>query len=63
MMKCPHCQRQINNVDLVGLTIGNTVFGPMVPGYTAVCPLPDCRAVLGVTAKPQPAMTKESKRR
>jgi hypothetical protein len=48
--KCPKCENTISNVDLQGPTIGNSVFGPLVPGMTAVCPR--CRTVLGVTVDP-----------
>lgn len=51
-MKCPHCGQHITNVNLVGPTIGNSVFGPLVTGYTAVCPHAACQAVLGVTPNP-----------
>jgi hypothetical protein len=49
-MKCPNCERTFSNVNLQGPTIGNTVSGPLLSGYTAVCPL--CQAVLGVTVNP-----------
>ena len=51
MMKCPKCEQTIPNVNLVGPTVGNNVFGPLLSGYTAVCPR--CRSVLGVTVDPQ----------
>jgi hypothetical protein len=48
--KCPKCEAEISNVDLVGTTIGNSVFGPQLRGAMAVCPR--CRSVLGVTIDP-----------
>ena len=48
--KCPSCDKAIQNVNLERGPIGNSVFGPLVAGYTAVCPT--CRAVLGVMPDP-----------
>ena len=45
-MKCPACQQTMSHVDLEHGPVGNRVSGPLVSGYTAVCPR--CRAVLGV---------------
>ena len=50
--RCPSCGSAIANVDLVGPHIGNSVFGPFMSGYLAVCPLTTCRAVLGVIPDP-----------
>ncbi len=45
-MKCPSCQQLITHVDLERGPLGGQAFGPLVAGYTAVCPR--CRAVVGV---------------
>jgi hypothetical protein len=49
-MKCPSCQQTMANVDLERGPVGNPTFGPLISGFTAVCPR--CRAVLGVIADP-----------
>jgi hypothetical protein len=48
--KCPSCDKAISNVNLERGPLGNSVFGPLVPGYAALCPT--CRAVLGVMPDP-----------
>jgi hypothetical protein len=50
--KCPSCGQRLGHIDLERGPIGNTVVGPLVSGYVAVCPRFDCRAVLGVMADP-----------
>jgi phage FluMu protein Com len=48
--KCPKCEQAISNVNLERGPIGNTVVGPLVAGYTAVCPR--CHTVLGIMPDP-----------
>jgi hypothetical protein len=48
--KCPSCANAIQSVNLEKGPLGNSVFGPLVPGFTALCPT--CRAVLGVMPDP-----------
>jgi hypothetical protein len=48
--KCPSCDKAISNVNLERGPLGNSVFGPLVHGYAALCPT--CRAVLGVMPDP-----------
>jgi hypothetical protein len=47
--KCPKCE-QVVSVDLERGPLGNQAFGPLVGGFTAVCPR--CRTILGVLLDP-----------
>ena len=49
--KCPSCGNAIQNVNLERGPLGNSVVGPLVSGYAALCPT--CRAVLGVMPDPE----------
>jgi phage FluMu protein Com len=44
--KCPKCEQIIGKLDLEHGPIGNEAFGPLIAGFTAVCPR--CRTILGV---------------
>jgi len=44
--KCPKCEQIIGRPDLEHGPIGNQVSGPLLSGFTAVCPR--CRTILGV---------------
>jgi hypothetical protein len=44
--KCPSCDQTIGAPHLETGPIGNQLSGPLVAGFTAVCPR--CRAILGV---------------
>jgi hypothetical protein len=48
--KCPKCEQIITNVYLERGPVGNSVTGPLVAGYVAICPM--CRTVLGVMPDP-----------
>ena len=48
--KCPSCGNAIQSVNLERGPLGNSVIGPLVSGYAALCPT--CRAVLGVLPDP-----------
>jgi hypothetical protein len=48
--RCPSCGNAIQSVNLERGPLGNSAFGPLVPGYAALCPT--CRAVLGVMSDP-----------
>jgi hypothetical protein len=48
--KCPKCEQVITSVHLERGPVGNTVSGPLVAGYVAICPR--CRTVLGVMPDP-----------
>lgn len=44
--RCPKCEQMIGKPDLEHGPIGNQAFGPLLAGFTAVCPR--CRTILGV---------------
>jgi phage FluMu protein Com len=48
--KCPKCDQIIGAPRLEHGPIGNQAFGPLVAGFTAVCPR--CRTILGVLPDP-----------
>jgi hypothetical protein len=47
--KCPGCEQMVD-VDLRPGPIGNRLVGPMISGFTAVCP--QCQTILGVVNDP-----------
>ncbi|MEY9131846.1 hypothetical protein ABIE79_003313 [Bradyrhizobium diazoefficiens] len=48
--KCPSCDKAISSVNLAPGPLGNSLTGPLIAGFVALCPT--CRAVLGVLPDP-----------
>lgn len=49
-VKCPHCDKAIQNVELHHGPIGNALTGPLISGFVVACPT--CRSVLGAVPDP-----------